>query len=211
MIGLEQLTTLIRVGAFRFTGMTKKELLWESRLKLARTTKQLKAPVMNRGQLFELTPKTLKLPELSYRLHEDSFDEMELLGFSLCTPFNLLNSPPKASFLAKDFVSYIGQTISIRGYLVTIKNTRTRTGEQMQFATFLDERGFFFDTVHWPKITKQFSFRGKGIYEVTAKVMAEMGFYSLEVESMQKMAIIPDPRFSEETDEHTIEEGRVAS
>lgn len=199
LIGLEQLTTLIRVGAFRFTGKTKKELLWEARLKMNR-----EKSVLQRGELFEVAPKKFELPQLSYRKFEDNFDEMELLGFPLCNPFNLLRNRPKFRILSSELRDHLGETFTIPGYLVTVKNTKTTAGSKMQFATFIDEEGYFFDTVHFPTSAAQYPFKGSGIYEVTGKVAEEFGFYSIEVTKMHKLPIIPDPRFSEE------EENRVA-
>ena len=67
----------------------------------------------------------------------------------------------------------------------------------MNFGTFLDREGYFFDTTHFPDIAAAFPFRGKGVYVVTGKVVEEFGFYSIEVTAMQKEPLIEDPRYSE--------------
>jgi DNA polymerase III alpha subunit len=77
-IGKEQLLLLIRIGAFRFTGKRKQELLWESYMAGANT-----APKTTRNTLFEKEEKTFTLPELEHSQLEDAYDEIELLGFPL--------------------------------------------------------------------------------------------------------------------------------
>jgi len=77
-LGKEQLLLLIRVGAFRFTGKSKQQLLWESYMAGANT-----APKVNRSTLFAKEEKTFTLPELEHSRLEDAYDEIELLGFPL--------------------------------------------------------------------------------------------------------------------------------
>jgi DNA polymerase-3 subunit alpha len=57
----------------------------------------------------------------------------------------------------------------------------------MMFGTFLDKNGYFFDTVHFPKITQDFPFKGKAIYKIKARVAVEFDYYSLDVISMEKL------------------------
>jgi DNA polymerase III, alpha subunit len=93
-IGLEQLRILIRLGAFRFTGKTKQQLLWESMLFFNQTLGNSSRKVGRFSEssidLFETEPKEYPLPELKRNKIEDAFDEIELLGFPLCNPFDLL-------------------------------------------------------------------------------------------------------------------------
>ena len=64
----------------------------------------------------------------------------------------------------------------------------------MQFGTFLDSDGCFFDTLHFPQSLKQYPFRGDGVYLVQGKVVVEFGMPSLEVRKMAKLSLMPDPR-----------------
>jgi DNA polymerase-3 subunit alpha len=87
---LEQLILLIRIGAFRFTGRSKKELLWEAHL-LCHGNPKLAGPS---PMLFEeeevCYTQEVSLPELSAEHElENAYDEIELLGFSLLSPFAL--------------------------------------------------------------------------------------------------------------------------
>ena len=73
--------------------------------------------------LFEVKPKTWQLPELASNKLDDAFDEIELLGFPLCSPFEMLKDELSVMLTAKELKNHIGKTVSIVGYLVNIKNT----------------------------------------------------------------------------------------
>ena len=191
-VSLEQITLLIRIDAFRFTGVNKRELLWKAHL-MAHKTENTSI----QGELFKPKPKNYSVPDLPRSKYEDAFDQMELLGFSLFNPFSLLVSRPRNMLLASDLKNYPGKVITIWGYLVTIKYTITIKNQRMNFGTFLDREGYFFDTTHFPDIAAAFPFRGKGVYAVTGKVVEEFGFYSIEVTGMKKEFLIEDPRYSE--------------
>ena len=187
-ISLEQVTLLIRTGAFAFTGKNKKELLWAAHFLLGNTGKSRPEKL-----LFRPEQRAFSLPELTLEAHEDAFDEMELIGFPLENPFELLREPLKSCHTAREFPLQLGKTIHICGYLVTVKNTRTSNGKGMYFGTFLE--GDFIDTVPFPPVAVRYPFRGRGIYTLTGKVMEEFGYYTLEVEKMVKETYINDPRY----------------
>ena len=71
----------------------------------------------------------------------------------------------------------------------------------MYFGTFLDEKGQWLDTVHFPPIAQQFQFRGTGVYKVRGKVLEDYDCINVEVEYMEKMDVMEDPRYSEVKDE----------
>ncbi len=195
-IGLEQLCTLIRVNAFRFTGMSKKELLWKAHQLLNKTQK----PKVEQARLFRPQPKEYQLPTLELEQNEEAFDQIELLGFPLCSPFELIDpEEPSSEIMARDMERYDGRTISMVGYLITVKETKTKKGDRMNFGTFIDRQGHFIDTVHFPPVARQYPFRGKGMYLITGKVVQEFGFYTMEVSAMQKLGYITDPRFNEKS------------
>ena len=109
-------------------------------------------------------------PKLPCTQLEDAFDELELLGFPLCNPFEVLVTPVLSELKAKDLMRYKGKQVCVAGYLVTAKRTKTSNGKRMFFGTFLDQDGDFIDTVHFPPIAAKYPFRGKGIYKLTGKV-----------------------------------------
>jgi DNA polymerase-3 subunit alpha len=184
-IGLEQLRILIRIGAFRFTGKNKQRLLWEAMLHLS------SVKTKRRGEdLFDTEPKDYPLPALTRNEIEDAFDEIELLGFCLCDPFKLLATPARGDAVAQDLLQHAGRHIHIIGYVVTTKDTYTKTKQSMHFGTFLDCEGHVFDTVHFPDIAKKHPFRGRGFYEVKGKVVEDFGVATIEVASMNKLPIL---------------------
>ncbi|MFT5245381.1 MAG: DNA-directed DNA polymerase III PolC [Litorivivens sp.] len=189
----EQLAIVVRIGAFRFSGKSKKELLWQSHFLLGKAKKKINPE----RTLFYEQPRSFELPELSSDVAEDAFDQMELLGFSLEDPFALLREEKPSTILAADLPNHIGKEVEIAGYLVTVKNTRTHNGKEMYFGTFLDLEGAWLDTVHFPPVAEQFPFRGRGIYVIRGKVIEEFDCINIETTSMEKLAIVEDPRFSD--------------
>jgi DNA polymerase-3 subunit alpha len=147
--------------------------------------------------LFKTARISYKTPELKSSALENAFDELELLGFPLCNPFQLLTKPLKSKLGAKDLPLYKNKIVSLEGYLVTTKNTSTSKGKTMHFGTFLDRDGFFIDTVHFPPIAAKFPFRGRGVYAIRGKVLEEFECINIEVISMYRLAIIEDPRYAD--------------
>lgn len=184
-VGLEQVRILIRIGAFRFTGKDKQRLLWEAMLHLSQTKTNRHAE-----DLFSTEPKEYPLPQLTRHAIEDAFDEIELLGFPLCDPFRLLAEPAHGDTVAGALLEKKGQAIHIFGYVVTTKDTVTKTRQIMHFGTFLDCEGQPFDTVHFPDIAQKFPFRGRGFYEIRGKVTEDFGVPVVEVTSMRKCPIV---------------------
>ena len=190
-VGIEQLDVLIRIEAFRFTGVDKRTLLWKARHML-----NFKPQQSDQRSLFDYAPQKFELPRFPVEELENAFDQMELLGFPLCNPFLLLKEQmAKPILLSKELPKYIDRPVTIYGYLITIKNTTTSNGKRMQFGTFLDYSGDWIDTVHFPPIAAKYPFRGKGVYSLTGKVVEEFGFYTLEVSRMEKLPHMEDVRF----------------
>jgi DNA polymerase III alpha subunit len=191
-ISIEQVSILIKTNAFRFTERNKRELLWEAHMKIQKSILEEPQPM-----LFKTARVHYKTPNLPHTLLEDAFDEMELLGYPLCHPFQLLQKQESQGIQAKDLSKWVHKTMKIKGYLVTVKNTATSKGERMFFGTFLDENGDFIDTVHFPPVAKNYRFRGKGIYEITGKVVEEFDCITIEVSKMELLPIVEDPRYAE--------------
>ncbi len=194
-IGLEQLRILIRLGSFRFTGKSKQQLLWESLLFFNRTvgnaTRKVGSKFESSVELFDTEPKEYPLPELKRNALEDAFDEIELLGFPLCNPFDLLKTNDYGDTRANDLPKRKNQSIRIVGYLITTKDSYTmKTREHMCFGTFYDAHGEVFDTVHFPDSARKFPFRGRGFYELKGKVTEDFGVFTVEVHSMEKLPMV---------------------
>lgn len=194
--GLEQLLILISTGALRFTGESKKSLLWKAHLLLS-GKKAHKTKTTGMEMLFQPSLRLPEIPQFDWAGDEDFYDEMELLGFSVSlSPFYMLSEPMATNLKASDLMANVGKRIAITGLFVTIKVTRTRKGEPMAFGTFLDKDGQFFDTVHFPKAYKAYPFQKPGLYTISGTVTASFGFPSITVDEMVKLPIRPDPRFT---------------
>ena len=184
-ISVEQLRLLIRVNAFAFTGKNKKELLWEAHSLI----NPIKKP--QRGtELFDVRPKKYKLPELTDSWLDDAFDEIELFGFSLVSPFKLVKHKLHTNLTARDLKNFEGQSIEIIGYMVNVKTTYTSKNERMCFGTFIDLEGMWIDTVHFPPSAKAFSFKGPGCYRIMGKVNTEFDFTTIEVNEMHRIPML---------------------
>jgi DNA polymerase-3 subunit alpha len=184
-IAIEQMRLLIRVGAFNFTGKNKKELLWQAHA-LIHPIKQEDTS----NQLFKKQHKSFSLPILTGSKIDDAFDEIELLGFSLCKPFELLRDVIPSALMAKELKQFIHQEVSIVGYLVNTKRTYTSKSEHMYFGTFVDLDGNWIDTVHFPDSAKKFPFTGGGCYHIKGKVTVELDFLSIEVHYLKRLPYI---------------------
>ena len=57
----------------------------------------------------------------------------------------------------------------------------------MYFGTFLDTKGAWIDTVHFPDSARKFPFIGPGCYTLTGKVVEEYDFTTIEVEYMKRL------------------------
>ncbi len=191
-LSLDQASILIRTDAFRCTGKHRRTLLWELHMKYGKVKKPQVAP------LFGYTRRQWNVPSLYQDQLEDVYDELELIGFPVTqSPFALLQEDPPSHVLRQDWPSYTGQEITAVGYLVAVKNTKTKRGDRMKFANFLDRQGHFIDTVHFPPVAAAYPFRGKGIYLIRGRVTEEFGFHSLEASYLEKLAYTPDPRYAE--------------
>jgi DNA-directed DNA polymerase III PolC len=180
---LEQVVILIRIGAFRFTGIGKKPLLWEV-YGLLGNGKKIQAG----RELFSLPSKKYVMPHLEQLPEQDACDEIELLGFPVTLSyFDLLPPEQERGVAAKNLIQYLGKTIQILGLLIATKYVRTIRQEEMRFGTFFDCDSNFFDTVHFPPSLARSPFRGHGLYLITGTVVEEFGFASLEVQQMEKI------------------------
>jgi error-prone DNA polymerase len=181
-ISMEQLRILIRINAFRFTKIPKKELLWHAHGVLGEETKTTAAV-----QLFSEPDEEYTLPELCYHEYDDAFDELELLGFTLSSPFSLLTEPFNHPVRAAHLKQNVGKPIEIMGYLVTYKPTRTVKGDEMAFGTFLDADGCFFDTTHFPDMLRKYPIAGRACYRIAGKVTEDFGYPSIEVTFFERL------------------------
>lgn len=179
----EQLNILISIGALRFTGKTKKALLWEATALMKNRSK------VEAGQpIFQEPPVEFNLPELLDHPIDDAYDELEILGFPLRNPFDIVDDDPYKYVLAKDIEQHTGKIITTLVYFIDYKVVPTKNGGTMCFGTFFDVELNWVDTVHFPPSFAQYPLKGqKGFYKVTGKVVEEYGAYAIEVNKLYKI------------------------
>lgn len=192
-VGIETLQTLIFVGAFRFTGKPKNELLIEARLLMIHFKPEYRLPTF-----FETPVQEYQLPILKRNRFEDAFDEIEILGFSVsCSPFDLLQTKFRGDVMAKDLSRFHKQQVKMLAYLISRKHVPTKKGT-MFFGTWIDTEGNFFDTAHFPDNLHKYPFQGGGCYLLLGQVEVDFHFPTITIFKMAKMPFIPDPRYAED-------------
>ncbi|MEO0473319.1 MAG: DNA polymerase III subunit alpha, partial [Bacteroidota bacterium] len=189
-IAEKDLVILVRIGAFRFSGRSKPHLLWEVKLHLCPADAKQQADV-----LFDPGGEGFELPVLATDPLEDAYDEMELLGFPMMSPFKLIESYNLDQFvLTKDLRQHVDTIVEMLGYLVCVKTTKTVHGDRMYFANFIDPAGEMFDVTIFPPEAKQIGFPGRGVYRITGKVAKDFTYCSLELVDVAKCVYRVDPR-----------------
>ena len=190
-IGIEGVQTLIFIGAFRFTGKGKNELLVQARLLLVNFK-----PEDRNLMLLQEPVKEYKLPVLERSPFEDAFDEIELLGFPVsCSPFDLLKTTYRGGVMAKELVQYHKREVKMLAYLISRKHVPTKRGT-MYFGTWIDANGDYFDTAHFPDCLERYPFQGGGCYLLLGNVEVDYHFPTITITKMAKMPFIADPRYS---------------
>ena len=197
-IGIETLQTLIFVGAFRFTGKQKHELLIEARFLLSKN--QYKTKIIS---LFEEPQKEYKLPKIQRDRFEDAFDEIEILGFPVSfSIFDLLQIKYRGHVMVRDLLTYHKRQVKMLAYLISRKHVpikkKNNPGKKddMYFGTWIDAEGQYFDTAHFPDSLAKFPFKEGGIYLLLGTVEVDYHFPTITITKMAKMPLIPDPRYS---------------
>ena len=194
-IGIETLQTLIFIGAFRFTGKQKHELLIEARFLLAGNR-----PSFKHLTLLEEPQKEYTLPKVQRHPLEDAFDEIEILGFPVSvSPFDLLQTKYRGNVMAKDLTKYHKKQVKMLAYLISRKHVPTKRGT-MFFGTWIDVEGEYFDTAHFPDNLSQYPFQGGGCYLLLGTVEVDFHFPTITILKMAKMPFIPDPRYTLDKD-----------
>ncbi|PHN03812.1 DNA polymerase III subunit alpha [Flavilitoribacter nigricans] len=191
-----QLELLFKINSFRFTGLNKYQLMWE-KYQGASVQNQQATP-----SLFATPGEKTELPELKEGTFDQAFDEIELLKFPLCSPFELLDRDQAQciaaqTVAARDLPRLTDQSVCILGYFVCRKTTSTKQHELMAFDAWYDEAGDYFNTVIFPKAMRAYPLKGIGIYRLEGTVQVEFGVYSITLTSLEKLPYIGDERFDE--------------
>ncbi|NKI25488.1 DNA polymerase III subunit alpha [Arenibacter sp. 6A1] len=191
-ISLEQLSLLVRINAFRFTGIPKKELLWHAIFK-TKANKE-KSP---QASLFVAKHRAFTIPTLESNPIEEAYDQIELLGFPLCTYFDMVAQDLQGGIMANELYKHKNKEVLVYGAMVHTRYNTTSKGDRMRFTTMLDREGNFFDCVHFPLAMAKSPIHGKGVYACYGTVTEEFGFYSLTVSWTKKLPLQNDPRYQQ--------------
>nr|WP_294921812.1 DNA polymerase III subunit alpha [uncultured Flavobacterium sp.] len=196
-MGIESVKILIFIGAFRFTGKTKNQLLVVASLLLNNFKPE------NRGLMLIQEPvKEYKLPTLERSIFEDAFDEIELLSFPIsCTVFDLLQTSHRGDIKVRDLPRCHKKQVRMLAYLISTKQVPTKKGN-MYFGTWIDNEGGYFDTAHFPDSLIDFPFLGGGCYLLLGTVEIDYHFPTITIHKMAKMPFIPDPRYMDTKDQY---------
>jgi len=224
---VEQARILVRVGALRFTGRSKPQLLWD--LALLHRGTGTADPIPD---LFVTKVENPKLPDLQHYPLADAYDELDLLGFPLCDPFTLVDPEPvvrgrvspagdpvghadapglvrqddrqrtmvnagPAMILAREMASRVGRKVRMLGYMIHVKSTDTHHGQRMSFGSFIDPAGDFWDSTQFPAVAERHPFQGRGVYRLTGTVEEEFGHCALRTERIEKLPWKADPRYGD--------------
>ena len=164
--------------------------MWDKSAVLGKTPTKAKV-----AAIFELEPEHFELPDLDNPLLGQAFDEIELLGFSLSSPFDLLQTSYRGDTATKELLKHNNKTVRMVGYYVCEKTTWTKNRKRMSFGTSLDHEGNFFDTVHFPPCLEKYPLQGKGCYLIQGKVTVDFDFPGIKVEKVAKLPFVKDPRY----------------
>lgn len=107
--------------------------------------------------------------------------------------FDLLKTAYRGDVFAKDLEQLEGKTVRMLGNFVCDKTVHTIKNTKMWFGTFIDSKGDFFDTTHFPNSSPIYPFRGKGCYLILGKVVLDFGVPSIEVIKFAKLPIMDNP------------------
>ncbi|WP_343697160.1 DNA polymerase III subunit alpha [Flavobacterium sp.] len=200
-MGIESVKILIFIGAFRFTGKTKNQLLVIASLLLNNFKPENRTPM-----LLQEPVKEYNLPTLERSLFEDAFDEIELLSFPVsCTVFDLLQTKHRGDIKVRDLPSCHKKQVRMLAYLISTKQVPTKKGN-MYFGTWIDNEGAYFDTAHFPDSLVQYPFKGGGCYLLLGTVDIDYHFPTITIHKMAKMPFIPDPRYMDSKDQYRTQE-----
>ncbi|MEM6644543.1 MAG: DNA polymerase III subunit alpha [Bacteroidota bacterium] len=196
-ISYDEVMCLIYVGACRGFDKPKGHLVIEAKKYFNHEPKQKVADL-----LFNVATKKFEFPQLESDPIADAFDELEGLGYPVSiSPFNLLKTKFRGEVLVKDLLNHLNKEVRMVGYLVSIKDVpiKKRDGKvKMNFGTWIDIEGGYFDTTHFPPTLKKYPFRGLGCYLLLGKVVVDYDFPSIEISKMERLPMVPDPRYSED-------------
>ncbi len=167
-IDASETESLIRCGALDGFGATRPEMLWQ----LALSQKQTPG-LSSQGTMFQHEGTRHKIPCLpQYGFKEKLWAELECLDLTVTAHLlSLYNINLKGRVSARDLPRFAGRCVTLVGWLVSYKRTRTVHNQFMKFMMLEDPSGPFEVTL-FPKVYQRFGrlLYGRGPFIVKGKV-----------------------------------------
>ncbi len=195
--GLDQAIILIRSGAFRFTGKSKANLLWEA---------HIAARVIKKGRRTGgLSPMLFRedagvhdaIPTLRGSRIEDAYDEIELLGFPVSASwFDLTERTDHEDWYGTVPAGHNNNRVTATGLLISVKRIRNVRGEPLCFGCFINSSGGYFDTLHFSSSLKKYPVGAGGVYSLSGTTRREFGHLSMVVEKAVRLPLKKRPAVS---------------
>ncbi len=182
--GIEQLNTLISIGAFRFTGKSQKSIYYGKPISCKRKTSR--SCTMAR-HFFTNHRSNLLCLNCRIPVWMISMIRLRSWDFRLSNPFELVDDDPAKYVKATDLEKNKGKTVSALTYFINRKHVVTKYNDEMFFGTFVDAELNWIDTVHFPDSARNFPLHDSGFYRISGKVAADFGVFSIEVHKMEKV------------------------
>lgn len=181
----EQLNILIKAGAFSFTGNSVPELLWKACIE---KTKPKAVVYAVQQKLFHVKEQEHELPELKISKIRQAYNEIDLLEFPVSMSFfDMLKTKFRGEVKASVMLKFKNKTVRMLGLFVCLKYVKLDNGNYMNFCTWTDADGNFFDSVHFPDSLKNYPLRGFGVYLMLGRIDTDFDYPVMRVEKLAKM------------------------
>jgi DNA polymerase III alpha subunit len=177
----DEAESLAACGALDRFGFNRPQLMWL----IQQQNKKSNGSVL--GGIEPVDPKPPAVPD--YPPSERLRLEMESLDFTITAhPLVLFEKLRRSRDLiqANQMKNHRGKAVSIMGWLVHSKRTRTHRGEYMMFLSMEDLTNCF-EAVLFPAAYDRFggSLRGHGPYIIFGKVVSDAGVLSISVQELE--------------------------
>ncbi|MEP6960164.1 MAG: OB-fold nucleic acid binding domain-containing protein, partial [Nitrospirota bacterium] len=142
---------------------------------------------------FQAMKPSVYLPiPIEYSVQQKLAYELELFGFPLsCHPLDLFTEVLARipHIAAKDLAQYVGEQVTVIGWLVTEKTISTKKGEPMEFVTFEDQTGLY-DATLFPNTYRRYChlLAMNQAYAVTGRVEEQFATVALTVSRLTLLA-----------------------
>jgi DNA-directed DNA polymerase III PolC len=184
----EDILTLIRCGACDCFGEARPRLAvalgrFYKHLRAKNKDKELPLNVSLRDETIEEHIDALG----DYSAQDKAIAEFETFNYTVsCHILDVFGSFLNGTLKCSELREHVGKRVSVGGWMIAAKITRTKKGERMMFANLDDSEGHV-DVVFFPRAYAKYALylRSAGPFRVTGRVAEEYGVISLVAETME--------------------------